>query len=90
MNGNVGVEEWSRAPSGVVINEIKQGFADAGANVVDGLVGRGQGEADQVGGGDRGDEEGGVDSGQGHEDGTRAHSARGNGNRVGRVSRSTQ
>ena len=36
LNGNVGVEEWSRAPSGVVINEIKRGFADAGANVVDG------------------------------------------------------
>ena len=36
LNGNVGVEDWSRAPSGVVINEIKQGFADAGANVVDG------------------------------------------------------
>ena len=36
LKGNVGVEEWSRAPSGVVINEIKQGFADAGANVVDG------------------------------------------------------
>ena len=36
LKGNVGVEDWSRAPSGVVINEIKQGFADAGANVVDG------------------------------------------------------
>ena len=36
LNGNVGVEDWSRAPSGVVIGEIKQGFADAGANVVDG------------------------------------------------------
>ena len=32
----MGVEDWSRAPSGVVISEIKQGFADAGANVVDG------------------------------------------------------
>ncbi len=36
VKGNVGVEEWSRAPSGVVINEIKQGLAGAGANVVDG------------------------------------------------------
>ena len=36
LKGNVGVEEWSRAPSGVAINEIKQGFSDAGANVVDG------------------------------------------------------
>ena len=36
LKGNVGVEDWSRAPSGVVINEIKQGFADAGTNVVDG------------------------------------------------------
>ena len=36
LKGNVGVEDWSRAPSGVVINEIKQGFADAGANVVEG------------------------------------------------------
>ena len=36
VKGNVGVEEWSRAPSGVVINEIKRGLAGAGANVVDG------------------------------------------------------
>ncbi len=36
LKGNVGVEDWSRAPGGVVINQIKQSFYDAGANVVDG------------------------------------------------------
>ena len=55
-------EDWSRAPSGVVINEIKQGFADAGANVGR-LVGRGPGQVDQVRAGDRGDEEGRLHSG---------------------------
>ena len=36
LKGNVGVEEWSRAPSGVVINELMQGCGDVGANVVGG------------------------------------------------------
>ena len=36
LKGTVGVEDWSRAPGGVVINQIKQSFYDAGANVVDG------------------------------------------------------
>ena len=36
LKGNVGVERWSRAPSGVVIGEIERGFAEAGAKVVDG------------------------------------------------------
>ena len=36
LKGNVGVEDWSRAPGGVVINQIKQSFSDAGANVVEG------------------------------------------------------
>lgn len=36
LKGNVGVEDWSRAPGGVIINRIKRSFSDAGANVVDG------------------------------------------------------
>lgn len=36
LKGNVGVEDWSRAPGGVVINQIKQAFSDAGAKVVGG------------------------------------------------------
>lgn len=35
LKGNVGVEKWSKAPSGVVLGEIEQGFIDAGARVVD-------------------------------------------------------
>ena len=36
LEGRVGVEDWSRAPGGVVIDGIKQSFAAAGAEVVDG------------------------------------------------------
>ncbi len=36
LKGRVGVEDWSRAPGGVVINQIKQSFSEAGARVVDG------------------------------------------------------
>ncbi len=36
LKDRVGVERWSKAPSGVVLAEIEQKFADAGADVVDG------------------------------------------------------
>ena len=86
VKGNVGVEEWSRAPSGVVINEIKQGLAGAGANVVDGSWVVDRVRLDQVCGGGRGDAEGSVHSGQGHGDGARTHSAGGDGNQSWQVS----
>ncbi len=36
LRGTVGIERWSRAPSGLVLAEIEARFVDAGAHVVDG------------------------------------------------------
>ena len=61
----------------------KAGLGRCGRERCGRVVGSGPGQAYQVGGGGRGDAEGGVHSGQGHGDGARTHSAGSNGNRAG-------